>query len=202
MLKLYKNKVTFDDYKKEEKIQKLSLYLGEECRICGNFTLEDLFKWIEREKEFFENAFSFHRGFWPLKYFLDEISKPSPKNENIEYLSIWWIAKVWDSNREFDFKPQISIYKKGNKKDTYIISCVPLNVLKKYIIRLDKKVYLVDDKISLIKPVAIMNKNFTLYDLIGCIMKEVSYYGSPKDRDKLWNKRANQFDKIMEEIKK
>ena len=71
----------------------------------------------------------------------------------------------------------------------YSVSLAPINELKSYEIYLNNEVEIYEDSIDDLLddggPVAIANTAISVYDVIKAILYEISFYGTPKEKEKV-----------------
>ena len=222
MIKLFKNKIiyendinpTHEDYIKE-KVDGVIPYLNNRIEIAKNFTLGDFFKIIEKEVDIYELLFSSHLGHFPLKPFVDDCFKDiQSKNDdmNIEFLECRWGAELadWGDGKEFeiyvDFHGWGSWYAehlKERETGGIAIEFTPLYELKNLSLRLNENFRLYDGKTF--KTIRKGKRKFTVYDVFGAILDELTFSGLPEQRNKKW-KEIKEIKEIkneaIEKIKK
>lgn len=217
MIKLTKDKIIYSnqfnpesDKYVEKEVPHLHFYLNEEVELSDDFTLGDLFKYIERNKGIFNVVFSSQLGHYPLQVYLDEINKPGPeKDDEIDFLEIQRCGEYWN---EGDIELFIDFRGINEKEDIgYAVEFTPLNKLKHLPLRLNKDFSISEMKIppriimylvGLLKKISIpLGKwdtpfdrifvkgkiNFTVYELISSVLYEISFVGSPEERDAEWS---------------
>ncbi len=217
MIKLFKNKIIYEnDYSPEQEeyvkkeIENVIPYLKEVIEIDDNFTLEDFFKIIEKDIELYELVFSSHLGHHSLKPFIDNIHKEVEIKEDdmeIEYLECIWGAEVasWEDGKEFEiyvnFHGWGSYYAEHlNKRETggIAIGFSSLFELKNLQLKLNEDFNLYDGKTFK----TIRKRKFTVYDVFGSILDELSFYGTPENKDKIFKEVEDTVSEAKERIKK
>lgn len=213
MIELTKTKIIYsnhfnpecDEYVKRE-VGHFYLYLNERVVLSDDFTLEDFFNHLERDRKTFDLIFSSCLGHYPLQLWIDEINKSGPKKDDeIDYLEIHRWGEYWDWG---DIDTHIGISGISEKSDiTYGIGFTPLNELKHLPLRLNENFGISEVIIPhkmvlffarLLKKIGIPvgkwdnpferiyvkgKVEFTVYELISAILYEISWYGSPEKRD-------------------
>jgi len=232
MIKLTKNKINYsNDFNPEcgkyieKEVKFLLPHLNETVELSDDFTLGDLFSYIEKEKDIFDIVFSSHLGHYSLQSFVDEIKKPLEVNlkillngpeDEIDYLEIQRCGEYWDG----DIELYIDFHGINGKEDIgYAIEFTPLNELKHLPLRLNEDFSVTEDKIPsrivmylarLLRKIGILRSwhpffhicvkgktNFTVYELISSVLYEISFVGSPEERNVRWL----EFEKDIEEMK-
>ena len=209
-------------------------FLNNIINIEEDFTLEDFFKILKKDKEMIEVVFGSHMGHFSLLPYFSDIDKDCPieSREDIDYIELSWMAykldykRFYEENKDSKNKDiiedleelsdlidnnvkDISIdvdikgmkeacdmgTKKCNKCDenmhAYIekgLEFIPLYRLKHLPIVLNNNFMMMDktnlDELNVIDG----EKEFTVYDVFGKILSEISTYGYPVNRDSLWKK--------------
>ena len=217
MIKLTKNKIIYSNDLNpesekyiEKEVESLYLYLNEVVELSDDFTLEYLFNYIERDVDDFNLIFSSHLGHHPLQLYVAEIKKPGPeKDDEIDFLEIQRCGEYWDWG---DIDLYIDFRGINIKEDMgYAIEFTPLNELKHLPLRLNKDFSISEVKIPskvvmffvrLLKKIGIPlgkwdnpfdhiyvrgQTNFTVNELISSVLYEISFVGTPMDRDVEWS---------------
>ena len=219
MIKLFKNKIIYEniyspgqeEYVKKE-IDNVIPYLTEVIEIDDKFTLEDFFKIIEKDIELYEVVFSSHLGHHSLKPFIDDIHKEVGIKEDdmeVEYLECKWYAELanWGDGKEFEIN--VDFHGWGSWYDEYLkkreiggiaIEYSPLSELKKLQLKLNENFILYDGKTY--KTIRKGKRKFTVYDVFGAILDELSFAGEPEDRDETFKEVKDTVSEAKERIKK
>jgi hypothetical protein len=169
--------------------------LGSSCHfttfIEDNVTLEDIFDSLIKYEEEVNVLFSpYTRGF-KLRPYYEELKKNPDKETDITYLDV---SRYFESFEYEDDDCKItnelnqSITITGFAEEMpYNIGLSHLNNLKNLPILLDKKVMFGDKQYEM---------DFTLMEVIGAILYEISYHGYPEDR----NSVSEDLNEIAENI--
>jgi len=223
MIELTKDKIihtnqynpNYYKYVKKE-VEKLSPYLNEVVKLSDDFTLADLFGYIERELDIFDVIFSSQLGHYPLQLYIDEIKKPGPKEDDeIDYLEIQRYGERWEWG-EIDLF--IDFRGVNEKTDMgYALDFTPVNELKHLPLRLNESFEIIEAKvppkivrfaIRMMKKIGIPLKKwdnpfsyvyvrgkteFAVYELIAAVLHEISFAGGPEERDA-------KFSEIVEDV--
>lgn len=195
MIELSKNKIVYvtdhynpdcEKYEKKE-VECLHPYLNETVELSDDFTLEDFFRILGRERGVMGMTFSSHLGHYPLQLYIDEIEKPPTDDDDedeIKYLELRRYGELWDwgdLDLFIDFSGLGKEHEGGGVG--YAIEYTPLNELKHLPLRLNTDVEISEAKIPskmLVKGTMVMS----VYELISTILCEISFAGSPELRDK------------------
>lgn len=230
MITLTKDKIIYsnhfnpecDEYVRRE-VPYLWPYLNEAVELSKDFTLEDLFNHIEKNRYVFQFVFDSCLGHYSLQLYIDEIEKPGPEKEDneIDYLEIHRWGEYWPWG-EIDLSIGFSGVGKKEDDTAYGLGFTPLSELKHLSLRLNKdwevSEVIIPSRIvmyfvRLLKKIGIPlgkwdnpfsrtyvkgKAEFTVYELITAILNEISFYGSPEER----NGKMDELEKITEETMK
>ena len=219
MIKLFKNKIIYEntyspgqeEYVKKE-IDNVIPYLTEVIEIDDDFTLEDFFKIIEKDIELYEVVFSSHLGHHSLKPFIDDIHKEvevEDEDMKVEYLECTWNAEVadWGDGKEFEIDTMFhgwgswyDDYFKKKETGGMAIGFSSLFELKNLQLKLNEDFILYDGKTF--KTIRKGKRKFTVYDVFGVILDEISFYGSPENKDEILKETEDIVSEMKERIKK
>jgi hypothetical protein len=187
MIRLEKNKIIHINADNEEKeVIGLQPYFSELVQLDKNFTLGDLFFFIEKEKEFFNLVFASQLGHYPLDLFIEEYKKSIPEtnwsDNEMKFLQLSWICEICnDGDTEFD----LGFDGVGEDGQRYAIEFTPLNELKKYPLQIKENFDIYREGSN--KRIVCGIRLPTVYELIGAVLFEISFVGSPEIRDTAWN---------------
>jgi len=212
-----------EDYIYEE-VKSVIPHLNSGIKVDDDFTFKDLFKIIEDDKEMFDIVFSSHLGNYPIQCFIDDINTPKEvdDDEKIDYLLVSKYIEVfnhlkyyekhkddppmsglfadWYQERPENDDSDISIFTGisgiAEAKDIpYGIGCCSLYELKDLPLKIEKKMRIYDS-----------NENSTVYegeldvfsvfDFFGTILDEISFYGSPVEKDVTLEELNEEFKNI------
>jgi hypothetical protein len=201
----------------EEYVDSLIPYLGEIAKVEEGFTLENLFKIIEKDHSMYSLIFHTALGGHDIWEFIKDIDMQGDKTTDIDYLELAWGCflssykeltsphgsafsnwKEINLEDEFEFESdfmgrRIDV-EKNKPYDTAIgIGFTHLSTIKHLEIRLNEIVKVIDSKYSTGKDKIIFKgiKEFTIYDLLSSIFREISFYGYPEEKED-----------VLEEVKK
>lgn len=225
MIELEKDKIIFtNEYNPEcseyvrKEVPHLWPYLEDKVMLDEDFTLEDLFNHIERDKEAFEIIFHSSLGHFPIQAYLDEIKKEGQAEDNeIDYLEVQRFGERWDYG---DIELHIDFHGIGIKDDIgYAVEFTPLNQLKHLQLHLNEEFEISEIVIPswpklkfyrLLKRLGLEFKKcnpythvytsgkvcFSVYELISTVLSEVSFCGMPSERDEKWRGITELFDEF------
>lgn len=215
MIRINKNNLVFHPHYYESKpvfVEDIDLprYLSDEVKIGKNVTFERIFDLFILHKDLFNLIFEKGTLYgYKIENYLDDYNKPDEgKPDSMTYLEIHWGTDFWDFEGEKeialypDFHGIKENYTDENQKEPCTmpmgLDFTPICELKKYKVRLsdnaefrgfkpeeeDKFPILLDGK-----------KKFTLFDVITAIFHEISFYGTPENRQE-------QRDKLDDTVKR
>jgi len=180
--------------------------------VHDGFTLEDLFKILEKEVKKYDIIFGSDLGHYPLSLYIDDIKKDAGDvvKDGMEYLEVYWTCnceayeqrgyKEWKNSIEIsaDFHGWGTWTDDPNtpwpdgQRGGFAIEFTPLAELKHYPlkVRTQTKIYLDDgtydndeDGNMVSKVLFEGEKYFSVFDFISAILYEISWGGSPEQRD-------------------
>jgi len=197
---------------KEIELSEIINYIGDNVELGEDLTFGNLFDLIIYNKEFLNVIFNFEMDGLIIDDFISDYEKKFIDKKDEEYiLKLSWICDIYDFNNRIEYFDYVSFeaYGKISKidKENYpiIISFTPLCELKNKILTIDNAFEIQNSNIQHNDLEAILKANYRpikLYDLIGSILSEISFYGNPEDRDKHkkdLEKESLQIEKWMEE---
>lgn len=201
----------FDDDKTVKQITTdLVPYLNEAIEFEGGLTFETFMQHIFNHEDIYSMVFASHLGHYPLHSWKEEFYKDYEKDNDavdIEYLEVMhaYIEINMSGPNQFGIT-EVDIYhefhgvgswgKDENGKETIggiAVEFTPLNELKNYELKLNNQVKFLD--LNTFDEICTMEHYFTVYDVISTILYEISWSGSPRERDK-------KSKEILSEIKK
>jgi len=217
MIKLMKNKIIQYDNISENKnvfeVDSLIPLMGHKVQLEKDFTLTDLFSFIEKDKDLIEKIFSKQMGDFPLDPFIKEVNKAydsyEGEDEGLDCLEVYWCAESNDIE-EFDknsyqdglcIQPSFHAIGTVKEKDIeqqttqYSIMFSPLNSLKNIPIKTNNKFTIYDEEFNIVFE---NKKFFTLYDFLSAILYEITWSGTPEDRQR----KANDLLDVIEDYNK
>lgn len=208
-------KFFWDDGQHTKKIDSLIPYLRDPLEIERGITFETFFNYVWKDADLVNVIFSSHLGHYDLNKWKDEWKKKGIKkeyeNQKTYNLEISWAVEICDDeiSEWVDFSGVGKYFNTENKKwyDTGIgFSFVPLNEMKLYELKIntDWKLFDLNSKKTKNYEDGILinsKKMLSVYDVIGAILFEISWYGPPKNRNEEENKLNNMSDEIDIAIK-
>lgn len=197
----------------EVKEDKIAISTISSCLNCpvlidDKTTFWDLWQYLEQDAEYFSLVFAEAMGGVNINEYREQIRKTGRTKEeedpenHIDYLRCYWHAEIWESELDvypaFDgIGPAKDQDMDGVEGDAWAIDFTPINNLKHYPIKLDTKlsIYNVDEES--LEPTITTTKRWTLYDVLYCILSEISFCGNPRDQIK----RISELDQAIAEVK-
>ena len=203
----------YGDSKKSTKVRATLIpYLNDGFEIEDGVTFEQFMKHLFNYHREYDAVFQSHLGHFSLALWADEFNKPIPeaKNDDMKWVEVSHAAIEINSGSEYDeFKTNdVSIYnsfdgwgmydKEGNM-GAFGVEYTPLNELKKYPFKLNKEQVFANAKGF--KTICTMTAEFTVYDVIGAVLYEISWAGSPEGRDDQLKEITDRIDEIKKDVK-
>lgn len=206
MLYLTKNKIFYDN----KEVKSFIPYLCEFVELEKNFTLKHLFNFIERDAELINIIFASHLGRLSLQPFLNEIKKePTRIDDDLKNIILERSAEIdnYENNDYPYIEETISVSSESKNKFkhmNYGIEYVPLNNLKHLSIKLNKIFQIYDMTKDDKKDIVLLKaeKEYTMYEIIGEILYELSFAGEPEYRDEKFKEIKEEINKSKEKIRK
>jgi len=178
-------------------------FIGELMEIEEGTTFETFFNHIMKDKEKYSEFFASQLGHHPLSAFGEEWQRPFEREDSdeMQYLEIYWQVD-YDSHDDQSLQEQPALHGIGtSEKDgplSYSIELTPLNELKAYPLKLNTAYKIEDRSLDYKRPKKIFegNKSFKVYDVIAAVLYEITFYGTPEQR----NQQLAELKKRSEEI--
>lgn len=189
-----------DDYVRKS-VDSLIPYLCERIEVEEGLLFGDILKLIEAEKEIMEVVFASHMGHHPLQPYIDDWSKDYEKTEEdmeIEFLRCIWAVdeSIYEGETEiniaihFDGWGKWDDYDDGSGEDKehfggISVGFTSFSCLKQLPFKLDTNMRIHPDySKESAEPILEGKSVFSVYDVIGTILYEMTFYGLPERRDK------------------
>ncbi len=196
---------------KEWEVPHLIPYLNNVVALSDDFTLGDLFRWIEKEKTYFDMLFDSQLGHYDLQLYIDDMKRSvenKKEEEEIEYLEVSRGAERWDFNNSIDiFLGFHGIGKKDEHGITsYAVEFTPLNELKDLPLKINNHFEL-GETVTPPQGRAYYKKHvegdvdITLYELISAVLDEISFCGTPEMRDGKLKEIVGRAEEVEKEYK-
>jgi hypothetical protein len=206
---------------REFELDSLVRHLQRPITIEEGITFRDLWSYIENESEIIGKIFNSAMGEHPIVDFIEESNKPYTREDedpdnSIHGLELYWMCD-YDVNYDDESRREISIFPSfhgygrtvdkwhndGKPFDTgYAMEYSPINVLMDYNIRINEKVKLDNFSTrkgnSRIRTLISGDKGWTVYDVLFAILYEITWSGSPKDREE----KLIEMDCHLKKVKK
>jgi len=219
MIKIYNNKITYINREEKEKPIKTSellSYLDCPLELDGKVTFSTIMSLLYLNKDMVNFLFRHTMGGVDFQDFYDDmmygkVEKDEENDYKSDYLEVYQCPDIWifkkdkgvaEFNHSYDFhliKPSEDI--------AYGISFSKLSGLKDYRIKIkmEMDVYVNDTTKKIEKDYKPMLKaklgSFRLYDFLWAILYEISWFGSPTNRDAESEKLVNIVHEYEEDKK-
>jgi hypothetical protein len=217
---IYDEKTEAGEYKKYDRTDRAIAYLFESCSLEEGVTLKDIFLLLNTELELFDLVI----GNWCKDIVTEGLTKPEKPHdlstynpEQIEYLCLSFdleyeedggINELYGMTRP-DFRGvgvellnDFDFYKKGNRI-SWGVSLAPSNNLINIPVRLENKLVIYEGILKAkegelpAKLGEFDNPTYSLGQILESIIWELSFHGSPKDRDSMGSNLEEMVDKIQ-----
>jgi hypothetical protein len=204
MIKIFKNKIVYTNGKKKKKydLDDLPMFFGDTVELDDKLTFLDFFEVLNANRDVVNFVFAQVLGFYKFEQFYFDLKKPIAKEEandyKNEYLEVYHVPDLfrYEANEPFDYNPYVDLHmvklkdEDGNENVQYGIALTSLSTLKKHKLKINKKVeFILQDstkkvtKKSMEPAFIASHNNFKLFDLISGILYEISFHGSPEDKN-------------------
>ena len=181
-------------------IKSIFRHLNDIATIDKGVTFGDILKHLSKEKEDVNKFFSSNMGNFDFNLFLKELGNKPKEKTNIKTLVL---KRHFDTplRKNHEMYSFVNIYGVTGKditkrSNTYAIDMLELSALKDIPIALNYNIEIYDNGIKSPKVLLKAKTQFTLYEIISCILYEISFYGSPKDRDLFKDDLIKRIDDI------
>ena len=204
-IKFYNDRVVVniwnENYEKWEEVKlsfiekPISRYLRYLVMFDENLTVENFLRHLKTDMKNLNTIFKSSMGGFPLDPFFDELDKDSTDelNDEIDCVEFYWATEIYEN----DFSEYCSYHGPGKPDDkgdviNWSFGFSPLQNWKHHIIKLNHE-YVIDkynfdgpkwDSVYKGREILFKGeKEFTLYDILDGFFFELSFYGSPENRD-------------------
>ena len=181
------------DNGKRKKVDSLSFCLGSYVEIGENFLFKDLWKFLLRDEKIMNLVFYQQMGGFPLKTYKKPVKKKAEKPEDsdpIFCLEVNWNAEIWQytkGNTEMYLTPHFCGW--NEKRDvSYSMGFTHVQEMMDLPLKISEKVSIYVHKCKDGYKSEIIdggNTGMTLFDFLGAILDEITFYGNPDDKDKM-----------------
>jgi len=182
-------------------------FLSDDVEFSGDLIFDHFFKIIIDNVEVFNTIFHSALGGYDINDWLPEYKQKSDINENFEIV-FSWVADYFEHQGKIEctIYPLFSGYGKFDKEDNEEYSLglglTKLCDLKGKKMKLDSTLVIDvfnNDKIKRI--IDVDHKPFTLFQIIDAFLREISFHGSPEQRNIFSKQLCDQSEEIDEAIK-
>jgi hypothetical protein len=210
MLKINKKTIkhSFDEYGDFKTVPEnlLHFYLSEDIKIAKDVTFGRIFELLIIHKELFNSIFYGKMRGFKIDEFIDDFNK-EPVNTEITYLKIYRLMNKWGSDYFDDYICFDGIAKNYIDKNfnnakpfncNFSLSFASINSLKNLEIRCINDFKITDSTKNSKGHIVLINekKPFTLFEFIGAILYEITWFGTPEQKQE----KASELNKIIENI--
>ncbi len=202
---LRNHKAFIETKKTGQEVFSLVPYLTNLCEIGDNFTFGDLFSFIEKDLKLIESIFGGSMGNFPLIDFVNEIKKEPIKDKYpMDALEIYKCVEIHEYKKELDLTDCNHFHGLGKDENgemqQWAIEGTALHQLRDIPLKLKKKGSLSDwrDKSFEIEE---FDTYYSLFDVINSVLYEITFYGSPANRDKQMKELFESLEKEVDEGK-
>jgi hypothetical protein len=184
-------------------------YLSDDIQLENGVTFGQFFSIILKHHEEYSEFFNSFMGGVPLSDFISEFNA-TPKIEEVDdmdYVCVrWGITYVFPD----EFNKPIYIrkiaefngfqYKQNAFSDGgYSLEFSPLNKLKKYPFKLIKNHVIAD--MNSTKTLFTLDRNFLVFDVLISIFNEITFMGTPSEREEVLEKLKSRLDESVKNYK-
>jgi hypothetical protein len=161
-------------------------YLNDTVELSNDVRFERIFDLLITNQELVNKIFYTSLNGYKIQNWLYDFNKKSTIRSK-DYLRVKWHTDIFTD--ELSIRANIYLDNKSKvETDRYsTITFCSLSDIKKQFVKLDKSLVLNDIK---------HRKEFTLYDIINGILKEIAFNGIPAERDK----RKYELDELLKRI--
>jgi len=217
----------WDGGQKIDKVDSLLYWLRELVYVDDDITFEDFFKWVMDDHKLASIIFGSHLGGYLLSDWLSEWNNPDIEDkrdretEQIDYIDVNWSVTYSSLSPEDGIEEWINVsgvgrticedaYGDNEWHDTnFSFSFTPLNEYKHYPFKINEEWKIYDNDIRLksgstadeyedASCVFKSSKAMTVYDVVGGILYDISFYGSPKMREKTSDEVKETYERIKD----
>lgn len=216
---IYKDKITVTEWQFQEKrwteqdISKIdgsiTKYFNRLVEIHPDVTVEDFMRHLEKHESVIDYCFSdFSKGV-PIRLFLDEMDQEA-EDAGFEDIELFWEGEANAGNLAIigylrAWLTEQKVKELGEELDIpHDINFIPINSWKKCRFMLYENISIVDTgQISEVKNELIFEGfyKWTLFEVISNFIAELTFNGSPEERDRLLSQMENRKYDVKEVIK-
>lgn len=193
----------------EIKVHSFLPYLNEMLEVEDDVTFEDFFAHIMRQKGKYSSIFASHLGNYKLKAWEEEWNRipVGDRFDGVDYemksVGLCWHGESWNYEGEDEITITPEFHGMGiditglspGKEMGLAVEFTPINELKSYPFKLDTQL----NVYSLQKDSKILlsgKKDFTVYEVVSTVLYEISFTGTPEQRDARMSKLKQQCEDI------
>lgn len=213
MIRIGKNSIYYHHFsgKKSRFVEEDELmdFLSDEVRLDKTVTFERIFKLMLMHSAVIDTVFNVGCLYgYSLNQYVEEFMKFEEEETSMDYLEVYWGSEYWDfkdgGKKELVCYPSFH----GQSKTGFPnigLTGIHLNNLRKYKVRLntliqyhDREKYKDEEGETRFNyPLLIEgHRDFRLFDMIQGILHEISFHGTPEQRDEFMKELEEQADRI------
>lgn len=213
MIIIDNEKITYENHRNERNVIKedlLSLYLREPIKLAEGVTFKRIFDILIKNEMTFNLIFSSSIGRLNLSDYTSEYLKDDNDDDpnSITYLEVYNATELFTFENETDYDHYCSFHGiRLNYTDKYTkeaFDCpisligVPLNNLKKYEIKVNNDLLIQEFNETTKKydDIVKAKKLINVFEFYDAILYEISWFGTPNDRNEQMNNLLKTVDKI------
>lgn len=156
--------------------------------------------------EFIDKAFYTSLGGYKLLDFAKDYNSLSEKKSDFT-LRVSWTSELYEDG-DLILSPMFDGYNLNNNGDKTLLSIefTPLNIMRLSDFKLDCSVNILDFTESVNKKESVYklnaHKDFTLFEIIHAVLDEISYFGTPEERNETLEYLNKKFDDVSTDLDK
>lgn len=190
-------------YYDKKKVDTFIPFLSRPIEVAIGVTFEDFFSYVMKDAEAFTAIFASDLGWFDLTAWQKEWDKEAEemdKQEGNDYMS-YLEVRIDGEIHEDEFYLVKTFHGIGmieGQKGGYSVSFSGLNKLKKYPFTVNNefKAYVWETNKELFKK----EYPVTVYEVIGAILDDISFYGEPEERDEAITELNRRVDEVKEKL--
>lgn len=198
------NEGIFNDNNERIPETEIPFLLPEYTKFSDDLKFYSFFNLLLENQPFIDKVFRKNLGEYSLLDFSTDYNKPSDVKKTFT-LRVGWVSILYPDG-DLILVPEFDGYEKINDEVQSIsIEFVPLCQLRMLNLTQAMSVKILDPDNPVLngkeKIIIQAFKGFTLFEIIQAVLNEVSYHGTPDERDESLNNLNAEFDEITNKIK-
>lgn len=192
------------DLEKSISTKEIVRFLSESISIDDDVLFERIFEIIIDNKSIFNEIYASTLGFYTIDDFVLEYTKDHEEHKDerseIDYLEVRRYYDIWESDEENEIASYEAFhgicenftdeYQKEPIQMGISVGFTPINELKKYPIKINNEIEIKKFDLDSKKYIDYLNgrSEITVFEFFQAILNEISFYGSPSERDEVLDK--------------